>query len=223
MRSEILEAQGRHRQPGAAGSAAGQAYESIRDRIISLTLAPGAPLNEGDLAGHLGVGLTPVRDAIKRLALEHLIVVYPRRGTFVSEINLADERWLTEARVEMEGLAAELAAARASVEERRAIKECVEMLLAESQQLRINALDTEFHRLIYRAAHNPFLEASLNQYLNLSVRLWYYCRDRLRPKATNGDFHQQVADAILAGDRQAARAGIVAHLRQSSTELREVM
>ncbi len=105
----------------------------------------------------------------------------------------------------------------------RAIKECVEMLLAESQQLRINALDTEFHRRIYRAAHNPFLEASLNQYLNLSVRLWYYCRDRLRPKATNGDFHQQVADAILAGDRQAARAGIVAHLKQSSTELREVM
>ncbi|KQU88144.1 FCD domain-containing protein [Ensifer sp. T173] len=222
MRSEIFEVQGRHQRDGATPAVA-LAYESIRDRIISLALPPGAPLNEADLAGPLGVGLTPVRDAIKRLALEHLIVVYPRRGTFVSEINLADERWLTEARVEMEGLAAELAAARASVEERRAITACVETLLGESHPLRINALDTEFHRLLYRAAHNPFLEASLNQYLNLSVRLWYYCRDRLRAKSSDGDFHKQVADAVMAGDPQASRAGIVAHLRQSSADLREVM
>jgi DNA-binding GntR family transcriptional regulator len=221
MRSEIFEV-GNGRRDGP-GSAVGLAYESIRDRIISLALPPGAPLNEADAAGPLGVGLTPVRDAIKRLALEHLIVVYPRRGTFVSEINLADERWLTEARVEMEGLAAELAAARASVEERRAIMACAETLLGESHPLRINALDTEFHRLLYRAAHNPFLEASLNQYLNLSVRLWYYCRDRLRAKSSHCDFYKQVADAVMAGDPQAARAGIVAHLRQSSADLREVM
>ena len=221
MRSEIYEV-GKDQRDGAA-SAVGLAYESIRDRIISLALPPGAPLNEADLAGRLGVGLTPVRDAIKRLALEHLLVVYPRRGTFVSEINLADERWLTEARVEMEGLAAELAAGRASVEERRAITACVEALLGETHQLRINALDTEFHRRLYRAAHNPFLEASLNQYLNLSVRLWYYCRDRLRAETSDAHFHKQVADAIMAGDPQAARAGIVAHLRQSSADLREVM
>ncbi|MCW0001061.1 GntR family transcriptional regulator [Pararhizobium sp. YC-54] len=219
MRSEIFEMQARQRD----GSAVGLAYESIRDRIISLALPPGAPLNETELANQLGVGLTPVRDSIKRLALEHLIVVYPRRGTFVSEINLADERWLTEARVEMEGLAAELAASRGNLEERRAIMSCVEKLLAESHPLRINAIDTEFHRLVYRAAHNPFLEASLNQYLNLSVRLWYYCRDRLRAKSSDGDFHKQVADAIMAGDAQGARAGIVAHLRQSSADLREVM
>ncbi|WP_200943769.1 MULTISPECIES: GntR family transcriptional regulator [unclassified Rhizobium] len=222
MRSEIFEMRSK-RQRDNAGSAAGLAYESIRDRIISLALPPGAPLNEGDLTNDLGLGLTPVRDAIKRLALEHLIVVYPRRGTFVSEINLADERWLTEARVEMEGLAAELAASRAGIEERRAIMSCVEALLGETHQLRINALDTEFHRLIYRAAHNPFLEASLNQYLNLSVRLWYYCRDRLQVKTSDCDFHKQVADAIMAGDPQAARAGIVGHLRQSSADLRAVM
>lgn len=98
-----------------------------------------------------------------------------------------------------------------------------EALPDELHQLRINALDTEFHRLLYRAAHNPFLEASLNQYLNLSVRLWYYCRDRLRAKSSDADFHKQVADAVMAGDPKAARAGIVAHLRQSSTDLREVM
>lgn len=222
MRSEIFDVQGKSGHDSAS-SAASLAYERIRDRIISLALPPGAPLNETDLVGRLGVGLTPVRDAIKRLALEHLIIVYPRRGTFVSEINLADERWLTEVRVEMEGLAAELAASRANMEERRAIMTCVDTLLSESDQLRINALDTEFHRLLYRAAHNPFLEASLNQYLNLSVRLWYYCRDRLRATSSDSDFHKQVAVAVMAGDPQAARAGIVAHLRKSSTHLREVM
>ena len=63
----------------------------------------------------------------------------------------------------------------------------------------------------------------MNQHLNLSVRLWCYRRGRLRPKATTGDFHQQIAVAILAGDRQAARAGIVAYLKQSSKELRGAM
>jgi len=207
----------------AAYSAAKLAYEGLRDRIVTLALPPGAALNEAEMATMLDLGLTPVRDAIKRLALEHLLVVYPRRGTFVSEINLADERWLTEVRIDMEGLAAQLATVRASAQEREAILACALALPHESDAAHINALDTEFHRLIYRAAHNPFLEATLHQYLNLSLRLWYFCRDRLQASLSEGDFHQQVAEAILAGDGAAARAFIAAHLRKSSDDLRKMM
>jgi len=207
----------------AAHSAANLAYEGIRDRIVTLALPPGAALNESEMANTLGLGLTPVRDAIKRLALEHLVLVYPRRGTFVSEINLADERWLTEVRLDMEGLAAQLATARASSEEREAILTCALALQQETDSAHINALDTEFHRLIYRAAHNPFLEVTLHQYLNLSLRLWYFCRDRLQASLSEGDFHQQVAEAIMVGNSEAARAFIAAHLRKSSSDLRKVM
>lgn len=207
----------------SAGSAAGSAYEILRDQIMTLALPPGTPLNESTLAEQHGLGLTPFRDAIKRLALEHLLVVYPRRGTFVSEINLADERWLTEVRIEMEGLAAELAASRASDEERAWISRCAAEIGDERDAPDLNALDTQFHRLIYRAAHNPFLEPMLHQYLNLSVRLWYYCRDRLPPNTTGGKFHRQVADAIKNRNPAEARKGMVAHLRQSSIDLRAVM
>ncbi len=206
-----------------AGSAAQSAYETLRDQIVTLALPPGTPLNESSLVKQHGLGLTPLRDAVKRLALEHLLVVYPRRGTFVSEINLADERWLTEVRIEMEGLAAELAASRASTEERRQITEIAKAISVEKDPFTLNTHDTHFHRLIYQAAHNPFLEPSLNQYLNLSVRLWYYCRDRLPPDTTGAQFHQQVATAIKNRNPAEARQGMIGHLRQSSADLRAVM
>lgn len=223
MRAVIPDTAANIAPTAAVSSAARSAYETLRDQIVTLGLPPGMPLNESSLVEQLGLGLTPLRDAMKRLSLEHLLVVYPRRGTFVSEINLADERWLTEVRIEMEGLAAELAASRATAEEREQIAEVAEAITVEADPLALNALDARFHRLIYRAAHNPFLEPTLHQYLNLSVRLWYYCRDRLPPNTSGGRFHQQVAEAINNRSPADARQGLVLHLRQSSTDLRAVM
>src|SRR5262245_7295748 len=96
---------------------ADQAYLRLRDEIVTVRLRPGDPLDEKALSQRLELGLTPVRDALKRLTLERLAVIYPRRGTFVTDINISDERWLTEVRIEMEGLAAALAAERATDEE----------------------------------------------------------------------------------------------------------
>lgn len=199
------------------------AYEWLRDRIVKLDLVPGTPLDEEALSRQTRVGLTPVRDAIKRLALEHLIVVYPRRGTFVSEINLGDERLLTEIRIEIEGLAAALAASRASKNERDAIVHAAKSIETEFQSEQLNALDAEFHRLIYTATHNPYLETSLHEYYNLSLRLWYYCKDRLPEIISESDSHSEIASAIYARDAAAARNHMVAHLMQSSADLRAVM
>jgi len=105
--------------PAATAAAPGErlvdvAYRELRDAIVAVRLQPGAPLDEKGLSASLGIGLTPIRDALKRLTLEKLAVTYPRRGTFVTEINIADEAKLTEVRVDLEGLAASLAAERST-------------------------------------------------------------------------------------------------------------
>ena len=75
---------------GARELLADRAYDELRDRIVTLRIAPGEPIDEDGVGEELGMGRTPVREAIKRLALENLVTVFPRRGTFASEINITD-------------------------------------------------------------------------------------------------------------------------------------
>src|SRR3954464_11160818 len=91
---------------------ADRAYTELRDRIVSLRIAPGAPINEDALGRELDMGRTPVREAIKRLALENLVTVFPRRGTFASEINITDLAQISDVREQLEGHAAYRAAER---------------------------------------------------------------------------------------------------------------
>jgi DNA-binding GntR family transcriptional regulator len=82
-----------------------RAYAALRDRLVSLEIPPGAPIDEEALTGQLGVGRTPVREAIRRLALERLVVVYPRRGTFAATINITSLTDITDVRVQLEARA----------------------------------------------------------------------------------------------------------------------
>src|SRR3954454_15380954 len=97
---------------------ADRAYVDLRDRIVTQQLAPGTVLREDELMRDLDVGRTPLREAVKRLALENLVAVQPRRGTFVSPVEASDIVHITEVRAELEGYAAELAALRMSAETR---------------------------------------------------------------------------------------------------------
>src|ERR687891_706069 len=89
-----------------------RAYVELRDRIVTLRLAPGTVLREDDLMREMEIGRTPLREAVKRLALENLVAVQPRRGTFVSAVQAADIVNISEVRAELEAYAAELAALR---------------------------------------------------------------------------------------------------------------
>ena len=138
-----------------------QAYRQIRDAIVAVRLA-GAPLDEKALSASLGLGLTPIRDALKRLTLERVAVTYPRRGTFVSRINITDEARLTEIRVALEGLAAALAAERATESDRTVLAALLDDLEGGSHERAAHTeLDARVHRAIYAAARNEFLEATL--------------------------------------------------------------
>src|SRR4051794_7274333 len=95
-----------------------RAYQEPRERIVALHLPPGTALREDALMRELGIGRTPLREAVKRLVLENLVAVQPRRGTFVTPIEASDIVHITEVRAQLEGYAAELAALRMSAEAR---------------------------------------------------------------------------------------------------------
>src|SRR5213596_255596 len=103
---------------GATGLLSDRAYAALRDRLISLAIAPGAPIDEEALTRELGVGRTPVREAVRRLALEGLVVVFPRRGTFASSIDITSLSDITDVRAELEAHAAERAARLADAADR---------------------------------------------------------------------------------------------------------
>ena len=107
----------RHPPPGSA-LIAERAYLELRDRIVKLRFAPGTVLREDELMAELGIGRTPLREAVKRLALERFVAVQPRRGTYVTEVDAAEIVHITEVRVELEAQAAELAARRMDADAR---------------------------------------------------------------------------------------------------------
>lgn len=203
-----------------------RAYERIRDDIVFLRVEPGTPLDDKLLSASLGMSLTPVRDALKRLTLERMVVTYPRRGTFVAEITVSDEQWLTEIRQNLEAVAAALAAERATPQERSALAELARHLdddHANHLTGDYHALDYRIHTAIYAAAHNPFLESSLVQYLNLMMRIWHYGLRRVPSQHTVGRDQQDVVAAIVRGDAAGAADAARAHLGDYSVAVRSLL
>ncbi len=201
-----------------------RAYRQIRDEIIALRLQPGTPLDERALSKSFQLGVTPIRDAVKRLVLEKLAVSYPRRGTYVAQINLADEVRLTEVRVELEGLAAALAAARSTADDRTRLLQTMEELeLGSLERADHTELDAHVHRVIYAAAHNDFLESTLNQYANLALRIWNYRLKEHRAVDDHIASQRAVVEAIVRGDAASARSAAEQHLRAFSDEVRALL
>src|SRR3954452_8870297 len=157
-------------------SLAERAYRAICDRLVMLEIRPGAPINEEQLGQSLGVGRTPVREALKRLQYERLITTYPRRGTFATDVNITDLAHISEVRQELEPLAAAQAARRATASD-RAILTTLRQKLDRADSRRQDAvellrLDLQVHRAIYAGTHNPYLDDTLVRYDNLATRIW---------------------------------------------------
>jgi DNA-binding GntR family transcriptional regulator len=211
--------------PGGA-AAAGRpllvdvAYGRLRDLIVTLRLAPGEPVREDALAAAIGVGRTPLREAVKRLQAESLVVVHPRRGTFVAEVNLTDHVLISDVRRHLEGLAAERAAQRATAADRARLHDLAARLARHPGGREAGmALDGVVHREIHRCAHNRFLEADLERYLNLATRIWYLFLDRL-PEVDHRAEHLPMVEAVVAGDAERARAFAVAHVEHFERSVR---
>src|SRR4051812_49617186 len=127
----------------APTSLADKAYVAIRDRLIMLAIRPGDPIDDDALAQDLGVGRTPVREALKRLEVDRLVVSYPRRGTFATGMDISDLAHISEIRAPLEPLAARPAAGRSP----RTGQLDLEELAASIEQLDVAQVDqTELMR-----------------------------------------------------------------------------
>lgn len=212
--------------PGPRELLADRAYAELRDRVVTLAIAPGEPIDEDALGAELGIGRTPVREAIKRLALENLVTVFPRRGTFASEINITDLADISDVRTQLEGHAAYRAAQRLSREQRDELDRLLSSLAhsrGSDDTAGLMALDAAVHRFIHRAAGNPFLEETLGRYLNLSLRIWHLVLDRLPHLFARVHEHDDVLHAIASGDPERARTVITEHIETFEREIRAVL
>jgi DNA-binding GntR family transcriptional regulator len=207
-------------------SLSAKAYYLIRDRIVTLELEPGSMINEKELAHELGFGRTPVREALKRLELENLVEVYPRRGIFVSGVDIGDLGSISELRCELEGCAARLAAERATAVE---LQECRE-LIAELDRLprrtgtdELIDLDQRIHRHVYRCAHNNFLRAVLEEHFLLTLRLWFVVLARVERLDAAVQEHRELLQAIVRRDAKAAEKVIRRHITGFEQAIRKVL
>jgi DNA-binding GntR family transcriptional regulator len=188
------------------------AYVAIRNRLVMLEIPPGAPIDDDSLAQELGMGRTPVREALKRLQVERLVQTFPRRGTFATDVNITDLGHISEVRKSLESTAAALASARASAQERARLRELVGQLQRRAASAQDPAalmrLDLEMHQAVYAATDNPYLEDLLLQYHHLATRIWMLFADRLPDLVPHVAGHAELISAIEGG--QAAQAGALA-------------
>jgi DNA-binding GntR family transcriptional regulator len=221
----------RSRGAGAGAGAsrellADRAYDELRDRLVTLRIAPGSPIDEDEIGAELGMGRTPVREAIKRLALENLVTVFPRRGTFASEINITDLAYVSDVRSQLEAHAAYRAAQRMTPALRQELEALLDELgrsLGGDDQSALMSLDTRIHRFIYRCSGNPYLEETAGRYLNLSLRIWYLVIDRLPHLFARVHEHEELLRAIGAGQAERARDAVAEHIEIFEQEIRSVL
>jgi DNA-binding GntR family transcriptional regulator len=201
---------------------ADRAYVDLRDRIVTQQLAPGTVLREDELMRELGVGRTPLREAVKRLALENLVAVQPRRGTFVSPVEASDIENISEVRAELEGYAAELAARRLDGDHRAAAEALlreVEELAGSGDQDWLMRFDERIHRFTWEASGNPYLQDTLEQYFTHSLRVWYLVLERLPGLGHAVHDQAHLVEALLAGDAERARSIMREHVLGFQREL----
>lgn len=189
--------------------------DRLRRDILRGELPPGAAIKERDTAARMGVSRTPLREAIRILAQEGLVLLRPARSPVVAQPSLADVSDSIEVLTALELLSGELACARATAEDLARI----DALYAAMQRAQPGIdpldhfdLDMEFHRAVVAAAHNPRLAETHGAYLARLWRVRYLSASRQDSRQRVLTQHADIIAALKARDAQAARDGIAAHL-----------
>lgn len=189
-----------------------RAYKKLEELIVTLRVAPGTVLTESSLVKELTIGRTPIREALQRLAREGLVVILPRRGILVSEINVGKQLKLLEVRRVLERLMAVAATERADDAERReflAIAEGMERASAENDDLTFMRYDRHLNILLSKAARNEFASRAMGIMHGLSRRFWYVHYKEVADLPLCTRLHADLARAIAAGDTEAAGSASV--------------
>ena len=198
---------------GAAADAGGsqlladRAYERLVHKITRLEAEPGSVLVERDLMQEFGIGRTPIREALQRLAREGLVLILPRRGILVSEINVKNQLELLAVRRELERLMARLCAKRVSAPELAyflQLADDMETAAERDDDVGFMRLDRRLNVLIAKGCRNEYALRSMGLMAGLSRRFWYRHYKEALDLPLCARLHAGLARAIGKGDAEAA-------------------
>ena len=198
-----------------------QAYIALRQKIVRLDFAPGDVLREDELQASLGLGRTPIREALQRLQREHFVTVIPRRGMFVSGIEVEELSMLFETRAVLEPYAARLAALRGTPDEWDEMAETLAQTSDESlDDVAQLALDRRCHEIIWSASGNHFLLDTLDMLYAQSDRLWHLYLADVSDMQHAVDEHQAILSALRDGDGDEVASLVETHVQSFDTQIR---
>jgi DNA-binding GntR family transcriptional regulator len=213
----------------ATESLADQAYRRVRRMICTAELQPGAVISESGLCEQLGLGRTPVREALRALASEHLIEVYPRRGMFVAGVDPRNLRAISEVREQLEPFAAKLAAERRDDSDLAVIDELLTDLAAfergdvEEHRHVLMDLDERIHHVVYQASHNAYLAHDLESYYTHALRIWFLGLTKVTHLQQAVLEHREILEAIRDGDAERAAVVMSKHIEGFEAEMRRAL
>ena len=192
--------------------------------IIRLDLAPGDVVREADLQERLDMSRTPIREALQRLARDHFVTVIPRRGMFVSAIDVDELSMLYETRAIMEPYAARLATKRGTPHDWDEMADVLaETKLPGKQPAELIELDRRCHEIIWRASGNRFLTDTLDTLYAQSDRLWHMYLADVADMAHAVEEHDAIHNALQSGDADAVASLIEAHVNSFDAQVRDVV
>lgn len=195
---------------------------ALTDEIASGALAAGVQLDEQQLADRFGASRTPVREALRQLAVSGLVEMRPRRGVVVTRMTPERIMDMFEAMAEIEAMCCRLAAHRMTPLERSRLMQLHEesaVAVAEGDLDAYDAFNREFHESLYRATHNSFL---VEQAMATRMRLNAFRRTQLRQAdrmVRSREEHGAVMQAIAEGDGELAARRMRAHMLNAASAL----
>ncbi len=194
-------------------------FNTLRQAILRGELKPGERLMEIQLANKLGVSRTPIREAIRKLELEGLVLMIPRRGAEVAEITEKSLRDVLEVRDALEKLAVDLACDRISKEDIQRLRDAAEefhQVLKQGDVTEYAEADVKFHDIIYLATENQKLIQLL---YNLREQMYRYRVEYLKRKEVHETLlaeHEHIIDCLEKRDKEAAKIAISTHIKNQA-------
>jgi len=183
-----------------------QAYDVVERMIVTLELPPGSVFSEGELSERVGIGRTPLREALQRLSGDRLVVAVPRRGILVTQIDASEYLSLLETRGVLDRLIAEQAARRASPDERAELKTSAERLM-EAAKVHDSATfmkyDKACDRILERACRNPYAYRAASS-LHAHCRRFWSVHQHHASLMTSAELHGAMMIEVARGDSDAA-------------------
>lgn len=195
--------------PTRDGTLTTHAYRLLEEMIVTLQLAPGAMESELALSAALGIGRTPVREALQRLASAHMVKVLPRNGVLISPIDIAQQLRLIEARTGLEILVARASAVRATAAERQRMRQIVDKIgeCAEGNDVPgFLRVDADYKEILLDAARNEFVRSALAPMHSLARRFWYLHNREARDLEQKTRLHIAAMEAVIEGHPTGAQA-----------------